>query len=261
MARGLLLTEAVNKLMAHWRWLSFLFLLLSVTHCGTRSEEKQQVSDEFKASGTNFILNGTEVDPSEYPATGFIGAFIGEGGSPVRTCIGTKIRPNVIFTAAHCLHNPSLSQFFGLGNHPDSAELFEIIEVVDYDVEVPSFGDNDIGLARLGTCSEGEVAVPSQTLGLSDQDQYTFLSYFHSEGFKNLNGNRAKIESLRGTGITGASLITEHSIKDGCLQNGDSGGALYISGTNKIVGVLNGADTRVCHDKKPRNPRGCFQTN
>ncbi len=187
------------------------------------------------------------------PGTTGVAAF----GTPV--CSAVLIAPKVALTAAHCLYAGGYRYAFGVG--VGSARRF--VEVADAyshpDADRPPFRHD---LAVLTLRSEVAGVTPASVAEVGDLPSACALrlvGYGVSRNVPRKGADAFKGErrgsDLCVTSSDGPNLFFKPAVVGrGIPCFGDSGGALMISGTNKVVGIQN----NVFWAKDSNVDKGCF---
>jgi hypothetical protein len=226
-------------------WYGLPLVCVSLLAC---QSETQSSADEGVALSEDALVGGHVAEESEYPTTVFIG-----------NCTGTKVGPLHFLTAAHCVNASNTSLFVTTDNNAQSGVTLPVLSVnihPEYAQCTACNGNDDFGMrpdVALLIVSELTPDIPIADIDPSPVavgDEVTLTGYGCENGVGQPSGPaRLKVgdthsvdpsEVTDGVNTPAAYVTTLGPALDPAspgLCPGDSGGPLYRTGTNLVVGV------------------------
>jgi V8-like Glu-specific endopeptidase len=196
--------------------------------------------------------------------------YYAKNGPVSAYCAGTHVAPDLILTAAHCVHpayvgpSPTITaQTDGQPRVVDGVSRFNSIDVTptpDPDFVPPRDANgnvttdavpHDLAFLRLS----GRLSAPIATLYNTSVDQSLIGLTMTATGFMNRNGT-VGVEADASYQITrfDDAFINGNYSDSGAVCPGDSGGGVFatVAGTEYLIGVTNSKDssskTAICGD-------------
>lgn len=218
--------------------------ILSFTAC-----QKSANSLYNNNTDTAKILGGEVVQPSDIVAHSTVALKYVEGSIAYPMCTGTLISPNLVLTAAHCLHGMNKMELrigfsIDVKHHYDVETMYEIADFVIHPLYTSRL--NDVALIAL----KKSAPAPYKPVGIiSDKYKLTAGMPMLLAGYGVTNDLTGQdTEALRKVTVpmakildSEAILVTDQTKATGAC-NGDSGGPAYLEkdGMLYVYGITRG---------------------
>jgi hypothetical protein len=188
------------------------------------------------------IVGGTPVPITAYPATGFIAASAPNVGSV--TCTAEVISGTAILTAAHCTEVTAFAAQYGVETYfgfvnAANAPFAVVTRLTAHPGYIAATGENDVAIGILNKAIPGHPAATiAAPAALQAGCGFYDVGYGQDApgvegaggGFLDRNGSAMCIDDVD-------DFLALVAGDPGSACFGDSGGALYVTGTKEIVAI------------------------